>query len=96
MEINVNYGSLDHGSQQIGTVTRNLVNRLDALQSALRTVSAGWSGEAERAFNVNMRTFNTELDKLRAVQAAAGAAVANTRVQYQATDRRNAARQQGV
>ncbi|MGP3971970.1 WXG100 family type VII secretion target [Streptomyces sp. 6N223] len=96
MTLNVRYGALDLGAEQIRTVTGNLVERLETLQTSLRSVAAGWDGEAMRAFNVNMNAFTQELDKLRIVQTNTGTSVSNARASYQSQDHRNASRIMGA
>jgi ESAT-6 family protein len=96
MSINVRYGALDMGAEQIRTVTGNLVERLDSLQASLRSVAAGWDGEAKQAFEVNMNAFTTELDKLRVVQSNTGTSMSNARAAYQGQDHRNASRIMGA
>ncbi|MBL1068302.1 WXG100 family type VII secretion target [Streptomyces sp. 7-21] len=92
MNINVQYSALDSGAERMNTVAGNLVERLETLQSGLRSVASGWTGEAKLAFEENMRLFTTELDKLRVIQANTATSVSNASAGYAATDRYNARR----
>ncbi|WP_049573489.1 WXG100 family type VII secretion target [Streptomyces sp. SBT349] len=91
-DFSLNYSALGGGSEGLTAEERELLNRLEALQQALRWAAEGWSGEAATAFNLNMQVFSQELDKLRVVLGATGNALDTAGINYRAVDLRAAHR----
>ncbi|RKN06723.1 WXG100 family type VII secretion target [Streptomyces radicis] len=88
----VNYSALSGGSEGLTVEERQLLDRLEALKAALRWAAEGWTGEAERAFALNMNAFSEELDKLRVVLGSTGNALETAGINYRAVDLRSANR----
>ena len=94
-DISVRYGALASGAEGLRQQGQALLQRIEELAQELNRVAAGWTGEAQRAFQANMRVFAEETANLAAVVGRTGTQLDNAQAAYRHVDQRQAAQFRG-
>ncbi|MQY16180.1 ESAT-6-like protein EsxA [Streptomyces sp. RB5] len=89
-ELLVTYASLSQAANEIRRQSQELMNDLEEIKSAVRTVAAGWEGEAKQSYDTVQAVWDQNAAKVQAALGQISAAVETAGSNYQSTDKKAA------
>lgn len=84
-----NFGSLTEGESQFSLAARALMDELHDLEGKLRTKLAQWDGDAQGAYWIFQKQWDTAAKDMQNVVAQLGVAINDAHQNYTAAERAN-------
>ena len=91
VDMQVNFGSMDAGSQSINAAAKNVQQQLDDLAAFLKPLVASWTGEAAQMYQGKKQQWDSSAADLFMILNQIGQAVGTANQNYQAAENANKA-----
>lgn len=88
----VNHGSLEAAAAQLLSSARSIDARLDVLESDLRPLRSGWSGQAQLSYVQAKSTWDTAIAEMIVLLSQVSGLVSHANAEYRGADLRGAQR----
>lgn len=89
--IRINHAALDQAASDMGSASKAIDSRLEALEQELNPLRNDWSGQAQASYTQAKAKWDQQMRELNTILAQAGQTVATSNVDYAQADKRGAA-----
>jgi early secretory antigenic target protein ESAT-6 len=88
--LRVNHAGLDMAAQDLGTMVKQIDDRLNRLESELAPLRSDWTGNAQQAYTAAKAKWDTAMQEMKDLLQQTSTTVTQSNADYMAADNRGA------
>ena len=88
--LRVNHAGLDMAAQDLGTMVKQIDDRLNRLESELSPLRSDWTGNAQQAYTAAKAKWDTAMQEMKDLLQQTSTTVTQSNADYMAADNRGA------